>query len=170
MSELLQILRVHAKKYPLMQPRDVIKLVYQNEFGGGHLIRDERECFLRIRDELSQLQPQELPFYEEIGNGMVRVNLASLERNGMTPGELCEIFICSSREHRGNADAFCVKLAEADRAAETLGLSFPVRAWRDELSAYRAKGCPMISHSEIFRDTYHPAYRVVEKRLLIPEK
>ena len=38
MEELKQILQEHAKRYPLMQPRDVVKLIYQNEFGGGHLI------------------------------------------------------------------------------------------------------------------------------------
>ena len=39
MEELKAILITHAKRYPLMQPRDAVKLIYQNEFGGGHLIR-----------------------------------------------------------------------------------------------------------------------------------
>ena len=40
MDELIKILRAHAEKYPLMRPQDAVKLVYQNEFGGGHLIVD----------------------------------------------------------------------------------------------------------------------------------
>ena len=36
------ILLTHAARYPLMEPRDAVKLIYQNEFGGGHLIRDAR--------------------------------------------------------------------------------------------------------------------------------
>ena len=39
MFELEAILKIHVKRYPLMQPTDAVKLIYQNEFGGGHLIR-----------------------------------------------------------------------------------------------------------------------------------
>ena len=42
MEELKAILITLAKRYPLMQPTDAVKLIYQNEFGGGHLIRDEQ--------------------------------------------------------------------------------------------------------------------------------
>ena len=44
MEELKVILITHANRYPLMQPQDAVKLIYQNEFGGGHLIRDEEAC------------------------------------------------------------------------------------------------------------------------------
>ena len=40
MEELRAILIAHAKRYPLIQPTDAVKLIYQNEFGGGHLIRE----------------------------------------------------------------------------------------------------------------------------------
>ena len=50
-EELEQILREHAKRYPLMQPTDAVKLIYQNEFGGGHLIRDEQACLNYLRRE-----------------------------------------------------------------------------------------------------------------------
>lgn len=32
--ELCQVLADHAKRYPLMAPCDVVKLIFQNEFGG----------------------------------------------------------------------------------------------------------------------------------------
>ena len=35
MEELDQILREHAMRYPKMQSTDAVKLIYQNEFGGG---------------------------------------------------------------------------------------------------------------------------------------
>ena len=52
MEELRAILIAHAKRYPLMQPTDAVKLIYQNEFGGGHLIRDEQACLNYLRREL----------------------------------------------------------------------------------------------------------------------
>ena len=72
MEELKDILIAHAKRYPLMQPRDVVKLIYQNEFGGGHLIRDEQACLNYLRREYDSItkKPNAL-LYEEIGNGIV---------------------------------------------------------------------------------------------------
>ena len=52
MEELKVILITHAKRYPLMQPQDAVKLIYQNEFGGGHLIRDEEACLNYLRGNM----------------------------------------------------------------------------------------------------------------------
>ncbi|MFR1478422.1 MAG: hypothetical protein ACLSB9_23400 [Hydrogeniiclostridium mannosilyticum] len=51
MNELLQIVIEHGKKYPVMQPDDAVKLVYQNEFGGGHFIQNPNASLLRLKDE-----------------------------------------------------------------------------------------------------------------------
>ena len=37
--ELKDALLLHANMYPRMRPADAVKLVYQNEFGGGHMIK-----------------------------------------------------------------------------------------------------------------------------------
>ena len=52
MEELKAILIAHAKRYPPMQPQDAVKLIYQNEFGGGHLIRDEEACLNYLRGNM----------------------------------------------------------------------------------------------------------------------
>lgn len=80
MEELRAILIAHAKRYPLMQPTDAVKLIYQNEFGGGHLIRDEQACLNYLRREyVSVVKDPTVPLYEDIGNGIVRVNLAAVK-------------------------------------------------------------------------------------------
>ena len=56
MEELKAILIAHAKRYPLMQPQDAVKLIYQNEFGGGHLIRAEEACLNYLRREYADLE------------------------------------------------------------------------------------------------------------------
>ena len=65
MFELEAILKIHVKRYPLMQPTDAVKLIYQNEFGGGHLIRDE-EIFLNYlrQDSANRMQK----FYEQLSS------------------------------------------------------------------------------------------------------
>ena len=97
--ELEAILKSHAKRYPLMQPRDAVKLIYQNEFGGGHLIQDEHACLNHLRQEYADLvKDPTAPLYEDIGNGIVRVNLAALKEEDLE--QLGQDFIASAAKHR----------------------------------------------------------------------
>lgn len=36
-DELYGVLCAHAARYPLMRPTDAVKLIYQGEFGSGHM-------------------------------------------------------------------------------------------------------------------------------------
>ena len=72
MEELRQILLSHAARYPKMEPRDAVKLIYQNEFGGGHLIRDEESCLSYLCREYGVTsQSSVTPLTEDIGNGSI---------------------------------------------------------------------------------------------------
>ena len=49
------IILEHIKKYPLMEIRDVAKLIYQSEFGGGHMIPNSQISLNRIQEEYKSL-------------------------------------------------------------------------------------------------------------------
>ena len=51
-----------------------------------------------------------------------------------------------------------------ESALQTLAETFPTDAMRAAIAAYRAEGCPMVSHTEAYRRAYAPAYRVVSER------
>lgn len=162
MEELIKILRAHAERYPLMRPQDAVKLVYQNEFGGGHLILDHGWSLNYIRKEQSEtVKSPEVPQLEDIGNDIVRVNLASME---MSPETLNEIFIKSAEMHRGDMSSFRDKL-EALRSNADI-FPFSEEELNSYLDYYISQGCPMVSHSDEYRSAYHPAYRVVMKSLI----
>ena len=110
MNELENILIFHAKKYPLMQVTDAVKLIYQGEFGGGHLVRDREECRTRINKELESVPMISGETIEDIGFGIVRVDLVSMKAIGMTPEKLCDLFIESASRIRGDLSAFFKKL------------------------------------------------------------
>ena len=38
------VLLQHFDRYPRMQPQDAVKLIYQQEFGPGHLVKDEKKA------------------------------------------------------------------------------------------------------------------------------
>ena len=160
MEELRAILVTHAKRYPLMQPTDAVKLIYQNEFGGGHLIRDEQACLNYLRREYADLEKDPTaPLYEDIGNGIVRVNLAAIKPEDLE--QLGRDFIRSAFEHIGSMDRFLKKL-DVLRHLTTAGyFSFGMIELEYYLSEYTKSGCPMVSHSEQYRQAYQPAYRIV---------
>ena len=70
---MIEIIREHIKKYPQMQVQDVAKLLYQSEFGGGHLIADANRSLERIKAEYEALAEEDRRQslkYENIGDGM----------------------------------------------------------------------------------------------------
>ena len=163
MEGLRTILIAHAKQYPLMQPRDAVKLIYQNEFGGGHLIRDEQACLNYLRREYADLEKDPtVPLYEDIGNGIVRVNLAAVKPEDLE--KLGRDFICSAAEHTGTTDSFLKKLDILCQLAEEGIFSFTMQELKIYFSEYIQSGCPMVSHSEQYRQAYQPAYRIIKSR------
>ena len=163
MEELEQILREHAKRYPLMQPCDAVKLIYQNEFGGGHLIRDEEACLNYLRREYADLEKDPTaPMYEDIGNGIVRVNLAAVREEALE--QLGQDFIASAAKHKGTLDSFLNKLEVLISLTADGVFTFDADALNAYLSEYKAAGYPAVSHSPEYRQAYNPAYRVILRR------
>ena len=163
MDELKKILLEHANRYPMMQPTDAVKLIYQNEFGGGHLIRDEEKCLDYLRKEYASVAKNaKMPLYEEIGNGIVRVYLSALPEEDLE--QLGRDFIRSAAKHIGSMECFLKKLDVLRQVVSEGAFSFDMLEVESYLSDYEASGCPMVSHSEIYRKLYAPAYRVVLKK------
>ena len=162
MEELRAILIAHAKRYPLMQPTDAVKLIYQNEFGGGHLIQNEQACLNYLRREYADLEKDPTaPLYEDIGNGIVRVNLTAVKPEDLE--QLGQDFIASAAKHKGTLDSFLNKL-EVLQTLTTEGVfAFDLDALNAYLSEYKAVGYPAVSHSEQYRQAYTPAYRIIRK-------
>ena len=160
MEELKAILIAHAKRYPLMQPTDAVKLIYQNEFGGGHLIRDEQACLNYLRREYADLEKdQTAPLCEDIGNGIVRVNLTALKEEDLE--QLGKAFIDSAAKHKGTMDSFLNKLEVLRKLANEGVFNFDTNALSSYLTEYKAAGYPAVSHSEQYRQAYKPAYRII---------
>ena len=161
MEELRQILLAHGARYPQMEPRDAVKLIYQNEFGGGHLIRDVDSCLAYLRREYESVTQGNVDWAEDIGNGLVRVNLSALDAHNYTPEQLGNDFIRSASAHTGCRDRFLVKLELLRQMTAEGYLPFSLDTLESYLTEYAAAGYPMVSHSDTFRAMYAPAYRIV---------
>ena len=170
METLEQVLLRHAKKYPLMEPTDAVKLIYQNVFGGGHLIKDPAACRCALQHEYEALQQDpRAPLLETIGNGMVRVMLNALDASGYSIRQLGYDFVRSSREHQGNPADFLRNLDILRKVTVTGVFAFTPEELEAYLEAYKQAGYPMVSHSQQYRDAYRPAYRILQQKILRPE-
>ena len=159
-TELREILRMHAEKYPQMEPQDAVKLVYQSEFGGGHLIADPEASYVRLLDEASQIRTISSDPFEPIGNGLVRVYLG-----GEYPLDLLNRdFVRSAAAVSGDVRSFEEKLTDLRSVAEEGIFSFSPDELDAYLERYQAAGYPAVSHSQAYRTAYEPAYRVILRR------
>lgn len=162
--ELCRILTDHAKRYPLMEPCDAVKLIFQNEFGGEHLICEPNAtlAWLRAERAATPFDPGISPV-EEIGNGMVRVALTAMEFSDTALRALNRDFFRSAQTHVGRRKTFLEKLDTLRTLTERGVFAFTSCQLEDYLEGYIKSGCCPLSHSPTYRAAYHPAYRVVKR-------
>jgi len=170
MISVQQLLVEHAEKYPKMQPCDAVKLLYQRVFGGGHLVTSESASLDYIRQEYAGIDHSICPKTEILGQ------TARIYLNGIHSEErlrlLSQVFCASSHQ-------FCKDWESADdtvkrtwegtledlrKTAELNLLPFDLHALEEYLKLYKASAYPPVRHSEIYRENYHPAYRVIDSR------
>lgn len=156
------ILSAHFTKYPKAEISDAVKLIFQNEFGGGHLIKDEKTSLGRVKAELENTKPDlSVRLCEDIGNGKVRLNLAAA---GNIPPELINrCFVRSAEETKGSVRRFEEKLRELQALCAEGKTPFPRNELDGYLSAYKNAGYPAVSHSESYKKAYSPTYRIIKK-------
>ncbi|MGI5877543.1 MAG: hypothetical protein ACOX7W_02920 [Christensenellales bacterium] len=161
--ELKEILIGHCRKYPGLQPVDLIKLVYQNEFGCGHLLENEADSLARLIDEWDSVAPSRGDACDEIGNGLCRLHLSAAKANGLSPPTLNRFFVHTANTHSGTVPGFESKLALLSELCAGRILPFERGELARALAQYRRDGYPAVSHSGVYRRFYAPAYRVVRK-------
>ena len=154
----------HAQSYPAMQPTDAVKLAYQSEFGGGHMIADPAKSLAFLERELQTVTPTDMPLAESIGGGKVRLHLATLR--GLSPKTINRAFVTSANRVHGTLEGLEEKLGAVRALCADGGFAFSLDELDAYLADYRAAGCPAVSHSAAYRAAYHPAYRVVDERFL----
>lgn len=125
------------------------------------MIRDEEACLAYLRREYGQTTRDfDAPLWESIGNGIVRVHLAALPEQYLEA--LGQAFIRSAESHKGDLDRFCQKLQVLRELTKEGVFGFDSDGLDAYLRDYQAAGYPPVSHSETFRNAYHPAYRIIK--------
>lgn len=155
----------HLKKYPLMEIQDIIKLIYQSEFGGGHMISNSSESLDRLYKECMRLSPTPpgLPVtYENIGHQLGRLYLNGIG-NHLNLATVNRFFVNTANQVHSDKTAFIQRLDKLVTLCEQGELPLEAGRVREYVEDYKKAGCPMMHHSQAYRKAYAPAYRVISE-------
>ena len=146
-----------------MQPQDLYKLVYQNEFGPGHFIENEQNSMARLAEEFAGVSGRKgkSPI-ESIGNGLCRYYLWGTKERELPM--LNRIFVLTANGHKGTVDTFEKKLTAVGEMLPDLFFSFSPKEYFEFVRKQRQMNYPAVSHSKGYRNACLPAYRVVDER------
>lgn len=165
MDRIKDVCLEHAKRYVKMQPQDAVKLVFQSEFGGGHLISDEQASINYLIEEARGVDPEiDQLLFEEIGNNVARANLAPFIARGYSLSTLNRLFVTSSKHISGDIASFEDKLDLLRSIVDEGEFNFTAQSFYEYMESYRRDNYPIPRHSDIYRKAYKPAYRLINSK------
>jgi hypothetical protein len=155
----------HLRSHPVAGAEDLYKLLHQSVFGPGHAIPSREAARAYLERELAGLAAPlaEEPRCEALGGDppLVRVNLRPFAAAGGDPEALLDELVAEANRPRGSAELMARVLDLAVRHLGGAGRG-ELAPELERLAAELApKGYPAIHHSELYRETYRPAYRVI---------
>lgn len=145
--DILSFVKRNKKQYPLMEKIDLYKLLFQKNLLVGHLVTigDIKDYLNKELKEINNLDDNSL-LYEYISECVVRINLKPFLKV-YSQERLLDLFYKSSSIETSNNLLNDVKMF----ALEDIYQDFLGR---------------IPSHSDIYRQSYHPHYRVCASSLL----
>ena len=158
-----RLLTEHYKAYPKMQIEDVFKYLFQSSFGCEHLISDADAVLSYIKREYETVHKTAPALVEPLDCDFSRVHLSSLN-GGLTPETLARLFFLSAKAIPDGREKLIEKLAVARELIKDGTLPLDIDLFDREHAAWRDMNYPAVRHSAIFRESYHPAYRVISNR------
>lgn len=161
-DSMTRLMEYHLLRYPHLRVQDAYKMLYQGEFGVGHLLGDGRGARQYLMEELATMDTadrgEELLEPVSPDGSMVRVNLRPFRRLGLSPDVLVGAMLATVAETRGDTSRFLSVWEQF--AGIVRGGSFSpedLRVWDERV---RRRELPVAHHSPEYVREYQPAYRV----------
>ncbi|MBU5625959.1 hypothetical protein KQI82_03270 [Oscillibacter sp. MSJ-2] len=161
MSEFTSILLRHAEAYGAMECADAVKLCYQAEFGGEHLLRHAEAALPLIREEYSSA-PADAALSEPCGERVSRLYLGPAREAGLPAETVARLFFRSAQERGGSVGGFLQRLSDLKESIDAF--PFDLQTLDRFLAGYDFSALPPLRHSESYRRLYRPAYRLISVR------
>jgi predicted membrane protein/cytidylate kinase len=163
-NEIRELTASQLKLYPKAKEIDILKAIYQNEFGAGHMISDPALCLKLVKDELKELDDTSGEPVEKLGSDLSRLHIRAIPQTGISAGTFAKLFMLTAVRARGDKESFLRKVNTLKRICKDDIKNFSEKSIDVAVEMWEAGGGGLFRHSDTFRNAYHPAYRVVENR------
>lgn len=168
-----QYLRNQIQLHPSMEPQDVYKMMYQAAFGAEHILQEKEAAYAYLKGEFEETKPSDELLHEQIGEDVCRVNLGAWKQRQLPLEWLFRMFVGSveaeSRKQgmqEAAAESFQQYEREAKKAVKEGSFSFSYADFEEYAGNYHQAAPHPVHHSEAYRRSEHPAYRLVSTRYL----
>ncbi len=169
-SEVFKLLVTHANRYPQMNVQDIYKLLYQGAMGSEHF----QDTYKNFEEDLSAeweiAKPDDtIPIWENIrpDGQIIRFYLGPYKARDGQINQLLTLSYWTTTLYEGSQD-------NLKSSWETFEKICRDKKWGkfslDEVEEFgrwlRRNQFPPVHHSEIYRKTYQPAYRLLLREFL----
>ena len=160
------------EQYPLATLQDVYKTFYQDRFGAEHMITDTASVRAYLTSELETSAADSVPnpYYEPTGakGRFVRVYLRCVNEGLITADLLFDAFIRSAHPETASANSWAEEWKDIVAAVEQAGVFTDIKEDSEQLCE-AARINHAVRHSDAYRNTYHPHYRIVAREIFEKE-
>ena len=162
------------RQYPEMRLLDIYKSCFQDFMGAEHLVSDYERVKHYLDAELEQTGLDELPswYYEPCGikGQYVRVNIRVIKESLITEEKLLDAFIRSANGKHPSVRQWETRWHKIIGKIDKMQLGLPFyEEDKRFIDSILSEEKYAISHSENYRDAYHPHYRIVERKIFEKE-
>ena len=160
-----ELLIKHYKNHPKMQINDIFKYLFQSSFGCEHLVSDYSTALEFIKREYETVPKNTSIKTEALDGEYGRVYLSSLNE-GLKPETLAKLFMLSAKKEKNGKANLEQKIEAVKELIGSGDLPLNKNEFEKAVCEWRSLGYPAVRHSAVFREEYHPAYRVIANRYL----
>lgn len=165
-----ELVRQHLIWYPLMEPRDIYKLLYQGVMGSEHLISSPEGFSQYLVEEFAPLisDPSERLLEPVRPNRtLLRVNLRAYKCQQQQVDLLIPALLDTARSFSGDLTQLQAAWTDFVQSCEQGWVTnFDLKQVHQFSARLEKLGYPAAHHSEIYSHTYQPAYRLISDQFI----
>ena len=144
--------------YPLGTMQDFVKYLYQATLGSAHLVSNQEANYQYLVKEYSEIQKDSHHIlFEEISEELVRVHLEAIPQDYLAYYHYFFMLSVDIEEDKQEL---------IDALVNVKDIPFVKEEWNMYIKEYIDSGCPVMRHSDVFREHYHPHYRLMKKQYI----
>ena len=174
-QDIEKFVKWQMETYPELRLLDIYKSCFQDYMGAEHLVSDSERVKTYLDEELETTTLDELmPWYYEpcgIDSNYYRVSIRAIKEDIITEEMLLDAFVRSANSVERPSvelwrDRWHVIIGTIDKMQINLPHYEEDKLFIDSILSV---GKYAISHSPEYRETYHPHYRIIERRIFVKE-